>query len=134
VFYIYSRHELKEKKWSTRGNGSRIAGMETSGLVRMGRRRPLESLRRIRMRTVSEIAAEIRRTWKRVNYAAEPYLSAMASLSSVDDNYILDSGREIVIRFLANAGTWRGEDARRIKAELREMLKWRPPFVPWRYA
>jgi hypothetical protein len=75
------------------------------------------------MRTLREIAQEIRRTWPKVNYAAEPYLAAMASLDSVRDNYGYDSGRSIVLYFISNATTWRGDDARRIKAELRGMVK-----------
>ena len=73
-------------------------------------------------RELNEIASEIGRTWKKVNYAAKPYLNAMGCLCSVDDNCGLDSGSEIVARFLGNAGSWRGDDARRIKAELKGML------------
>jgi hypothetical protein len=36
--------------------------------------------------------------------------------------YGADDARGIVMYFLANAGTWRGENARRIKAELKGML------------
>jgi hypothetical protein len=74
-------------------------------------------------RSVSAIAAEIRKTWKNVNYAAAPYLDEMRWMTSVNDNVLFDSGRDIVLRFLGNASTWRGEDAKRIKAELKEMLK-----------
>jgi hypothetical protein len=45
----------------------------------------------------------------------------MESLNSIDDDYYFESGKEQVLYFLANASTWRGEDARRIKAELKEM-------------
>lgn len=74
------------------------------------------------MRTLREIAGEIRRDWKRVNYAAAPYVEAMGTLDSIEQDYFMDSGRRIVGGFLANAGSWRGEVARRVKAELREML------------
>jgi hypothetical protein len=47
----------------------------------------------------------------------------MQTLNSVNDNYGMDSGRSIVNYFLANAGTWRGETARRVKAELKAMVK-----------
>jgi len=46
----------------------------------------------------------------------------MLSLSNADDNYGADDGRTVVNYFLANAKTWRGETARRIKAELKSML------------
>lgn len=72
-------------------------------------------------RSLSAIAREIRRTWLKVHYAAEPYLSAMSTLNSVQDNYIQDSGVSIVLYFLCNARTWKGEDAKRIKAELKTL-------------
>ena len=75
------------------------------------------------MRPLYKIAQEIRKEWTNVNYAARPYLDAMRELSSVNDSYGLDDGKSIVLYFLANAGTWRGEAARRIKAELKEMTK-----------
>lgn len=75
------------------------------------------------MRPLYTIAREIRKDWKNVSCYAAPYLNAMSCLNSVDDNYIMDSGRSIVSYFLANAGSWRGETAKRIKAELKAMLK-----------
>ena len=73
-------------------------------------------------RPLYTIAAEIRSDWKKVNYAAEPYLEAMQQLNSIEDNFILDSARSIVRYFLSNATTWRGEKAREIKAELKAMI------------
>lgn len=75
------------------------------------------------MRTLSEIANEVRRDWKSVNYAAAPYLSAMAQLGSIADPYYEDSGKSVVLYFLSNATSWRGDTARRVKAELKGMLK-----------
>jgi hypothetical protein len=75
------------------------------------------------MRPLYEIASEIRKDWKNVSPYAAPYLNAMSCLNSITDNYILESGRSIVSYFLANAGSWRGETAKRIKAELKAMLK-----------
>ena len=75
------------------------------------------------MRQLYEIASEIRKEWPNANYAAAPYLNAMHGISSVNDAYGFDDGKTIVLYFLANAGTWRGEAARRIKAELRELVK-----------
>ena len=73
-------------------------------------------------RTLRTIANEIRRDWVKVNYAALPYLQAMANLNTVRDDYGCDSGKSIVLYFLGNATSWRGETARRIKAELKGML------------
>lgn len=74
-------------------------------------------------RSLSVIAAEIRKDWKKPYFGAVPYLEAMSELDKVTDNFIADSGCEIVLRFLGNAGTWKGETARRIKAELKALTK-----------
>ena len=57
---------------------------------------------------VYELAREIRRDWKNINYAARPYLDAMSGLLRY---------------FLSNASSWRGQRAREIKAELNRRLK-----------
>ena len=74
-------------------------------------------------RPLHEIADDIRNTWSKVYFGAVPYLDAMTTLGSIDDNFSMDSGQSIVRYFLSNAKTWRGEDARRIKKELNEMIK-----------
>lgn len=74
-------------------------------------------------RSVSAIALEVSRDWKKVNYGAVPYLDAMFSLNTVDDDYGFDSGRSVVAYFLANAQTWKGEVARRVKKELKGMIR-----------
>ena len=56
------------------------------------------------------------------NYAL-PYLAAMKDLDKVTDDYMQDSGKSVVLYFLSNASTWRGETARRIKAELKDLAK-----------
>ena len=75
------------------------------------------------VRPISDIAHEIEREWPRVYFGARPYLDAMKSLNAITDNYYHDSGKSVVLYFLANATTWRGEAARRIKAELKGMAK-----------
>jgi len=74
-------------------------------------------------RDINIIANEIRQDWKKVNYGAVPYLDAMSCVRSVDDAYGVEDGRTQVIYFLSNANTWRGEVARRVKKELKEMVK-----------
>ena len=74
-------------------------------------------------RTLSSIASEVRKDWKNVNYAAKPYLDAMAQMDSVSQNYGWDSGKSIVLYFLSNASSWKGEKAKEIKAELKAMCK-----------
>lgn len=72
-------------------------------------------------RSLGVIADEIYRSWKPVNYAAKPYLEAMAVLDSIDGKYGEDSAKSIVLYFLSNAQTWKGPDARRIKLELKAL-------------
>jgi hypothetical protein len=47
----------------------------------------------------------------------------MQGLSSINDTYYYDSGRTIVLYFLSNASTWKGDKAKEIKSELKAMLK-----------
>ena len=73
------------------------------------------------MRELNVIAREIKADWVKVNYAAKPYLDAMSTLGSINDDYYADSGKSVVLYFLANAQSWRGEKAKAIKAELKKM-------------
>jgi len=72
-------------------------------------------------RPLSTIARDIVRSWSKPYFGAVPYLYAMSTLGSIEEDFHNDSGRSVVLYFLANAGTWRGEDARRIKAELKAL-------------
>ena len=75
-------------------------------------------------RSLAAIASDVRKTWTpKVNYAAEPYLSAMRTMRCPQEMYMYDTGRSIVLYFLSNASTFRGPEARRLKTELRVMLR-----------
>ena len=73
------------------------------------------------VRPLYQIAREIRKDWVNMNYAAKPYWEAMSQLDSIDDKYYMDDAKSIVLYFLSNAVTWKGETAKRIKAELKAM-------------
>ena len=75
------------------------------------------------MRSLSTIAADIRRDWRPPYFGAVPYINAMLTLDSMKDAYGADSARYVVTYFLGNAAQWRGDVARTIKAELKAMLK-----------
>lgn len=75
------------------------------------------------IRPLYEIAREIKADWKNVYFGAKPYLEAMLSLNKTTDPYGVDSAKNVVLYFLCNAGTWRGEVAKRVKAELNKMTK-----------
>lgn len=76
----------------------------------------------LKSKPIYELASLIRQDWQKVYFGAEPYISAMYQMSSVDDQYGFDSGKDIVLRFLCNASTWRGEVAREVKKELKRRL------------
>ncbi len=79
------------------------------------------------MRHIHEIASEIGQKWTpKVHPWARPYLDAMSTLESVDDSYGYDDARSIINYFLSNATMWRGEDARRLKKELKDIINETP--------
>jgi hypothetical protein len=74
-------------------------------------------------RPIYEIVHEIEKDWKKPYFGAIPYISAMHGLSGINDSFYQDSARSVLRYFLANASTWRGETAKRIKLELKQLLK-----------
>ena len=84
-------------------------------------------------RTFSVIAIEVLHLWK-TKYGKDlpwslkcalPYLEAMLECDTTnkDEAYYAETVESVVIYFLANITNWRGDDAKRIKAELKSMLK-----------
>ena len=78
-------------------------------------------------RPLNKIAAEIRTLWKdrgpRFMFPARPYLDAMLELTDLNQCYGVDPAEGIVRYLLSNVDSWRGEDARRIKSELHQLLE-----------
>lgn len=74
-------------------------------------------------RTLNTIARDISRDWAKPYFGAVPYLDAMHRLQSIRDKYYYDDAESVVRYFLSNATTWKGENARAIKAELKALLK-----------
>lgn len=73
-------------------------------------------------RTISAIANEIRADWgAKVNFAAKPYLQAMLGLNTPQDKYFADNAHSIVLYFLCNASSYRGEKAKSLKKELKTL-------------
>ena len=76
-------------------------------------------------RPIHIIAREIIEDWSKakggIYFGAVPYLQAMKTLTSIKEDYYADSAQSVVIYFLANANTWRGEVARRVKKELKAL-------------
>ena len=84
-------------------------------------------------RTFSAIATEVLNLWK-AKYGKDlpwslqcalPYLRALLECNTTDKRtpYYAEDVESVAIYFLANITGWIGEDAKRIKAELKEMLK-----------
>lgn len=74
------------------------------------------------VRELHVIARDIKKDWgSKMYFGAKPYVQAMECLRNITDNYGMDSAKSIVLYFLANAGTWRGEKAREIKKELKKL-------------
>ena len=77
-----------------------------------------------RKRTFQQIARDIKSTWLNVYFGAVPYLEALLTLDTTDPEalYGVETAGDIVRYFLANAQTFRGADAKQLKAELKSML------------
>jgi hypothetical protein len=75
------------------------------------------------MKLISDYAIEISTDWKNIPRSASAYLDCMADLEHINDMYMHDSARSIILRFLCNASQWKGDTARRIKAELKQLCK-----------
>ena len=73
--------------------------------------------------SISEIAGLISDNWSNPYFGAQPYLSAMFSLNSVNDSYGADGGRSVVAYFLCNATRWKGPIAKAVKTELNKRIK-----------
>ena len=82
-------------------------------------------------RKISLIARDITTDWSPakdnrrhgIYFKARPYLEAMHALNHISDRLGYDTGRDIVTSFLTYAHTYRGDNARRFKQELKEILK-----------
>ena len=74
-------------------------------------------------RPVNVIASEIIRDWSRIGKGvspyAKPYLEAMQCIRSAADAYGADSGTSVILYGLSNMSHYRGETAKRLKAELK---------------
>ena len=75
-------------------------------------------------RTFQEIAKDIKSTWLNVYFGAVPYLEALLTLDTTDPDalYGIETAENIVNYFLANAQTFRGAEAKRLKAELKFLI------------
>jgi len=73
--------------------------------------------------TVSEIAYAIAKDWTNVSPYAKDYLNAMKEIQDIEGAYYADSAKSVVLYFLANASSYRGDNARAYKSLLKAMVK-----------
>ena len=75
------------------------------------------------IRPVYKIAEEILNDWRAPHFAARPYLSAMLTINDHLENYGHDTAKSIILYFLSNASTYRGNKAKELKKELKLLTK-----------
>jgi hypothetical protein len=76
----------------------------------------------VQNRPLYEIAADIRKNYPTLYFGAVPYVDTLAKLDKITDMYHADSAETIVRYLQGNLMYWRGEHAKRIKAELKALL------------
>ena len=74
-------------------------------------------------RPVYKIANEILNDWKAPYFGAKPYLAAMLTINNEFENYGHDTAKSIILYFLSNASAYRGDKAKQLKAELKNLIK-----------
>lgn len=74
-------------------------------------------------REIWQIAKDIREDWRKPYFGAVPYLHALGALTTVQSKYGMDDAKTIILYFLSNASSWRGDKAKAIKAELKQLIK-----------
>jgi hypothetical protein len=111
---------MREDEAKTRSDFLKGAGFTDVETVPVDSVPPVPNIGQL---NIAGLASVIRRDWRPVNFAARPYLDAMMGMDSVKDNFGNDSGGQIVLYFLSNAGTWKGRVAKAVKDELKKRLK-----------
>ena len=81
------------------------------------------NFRHLFARIYYKVTKDITENWKNVNIDALPYLQAMYKINTINDSYVFESGKDIVLYFLENAKYWRGLKAKELKQELKTLLK-----------
>ena len=112
-----------------RGSGDVVRSMLDSGMlmvIDVSSGDTLGDALRAGPRSLMKIARDIKGSpWYRSNSSiyARDYIEAMSCLNSINDTYGLDTAESVVRYALSNLSTWRGDQARAIKAELKDLLK-----------
>lgn len=81
--------------------------------------------RPVQGRFIYEIADDIYNDWpaaRNPNHPAGHYVAAMRDILYITDSYYADTAKTVVMYFLSNAATWRGDLASKVKKELRALI------------
>lgn len=73
--------------------------------------------------TPAEIVRTIRADWRNPYFGAVPYLDALEGLTTWDCTVEFEHARALAPYLLNNLRTWKGEVARTVKAQLREVSR-----------
>jgi len=73
--------------------------------------------------SLKDVAFAIEKDWVKVSPSAQPYLDALKQLDSINDSYYADTAKSVVLYFLANASSYRGESAKAYKTYLKSLVK-----------
>lgn len=126
-YYVTAFRETENGQEAVTGKVSDLQEDPTIPAVQLDGARhwvPMECVTEV-TRPLSLIARDIRKDWGaklHAHHPARPYVEAMEQLGTVKDMYGHDDGDGIVRRFLVNASGWRGDVARYVKAELKQMV------------
>lgn len=74
-------------------------------------------------RPIYQIAQDIKDAWKNPSPYALAYLNPMLTLNSIEDHYFFDDAERIILCFLNEARSFKGEKAKELKQELKDLLK-----------
>jgi hypothetical protein len=75
------------------------------------------------VRPLYEVAREIRKDWVNMPNYAMAHFEAFENANSINEMFFMDSVKSEVLYFLGSTQTWKGETAKRIKLELKAMVK-----------
>lgn len=75
------------------------------------------------LQTPGEIVRTIRADWRNPYFGAVPYLDALEGLTTWDCTVEFESARALAPYLLNNLKTYKGETARFVKAQLKEVAR-----------
>ncbi|MEO5348895.1 MAG: hypothetical protein H7836_04540 [Magnetococcus sp. YQC-3] len=72
-------------------------------------------------KSINQLGAIVAKEWVKPYFGAVPYIKALQQIN--DGKYLFEDEKTIVIYFLSNARTWKGDIAKEVKQELKRRHK-----------